>query len=493
MSPLVPQERREWAEAMAAEVEGIESGWGAWRWALGSALTLIRVAFAAAVRNEWQRGVTMSRVVVVACVLLVAVLLFATPVVRQGLSLVGESWSVGLSAPLNGATQRDVERVRADHRSQNDPQALAYLALNETDTRQADFLVTEAVGRDPKLGWVYAKLAVAHPGDRLAPAWVERFQEYAGNNALAPLLAAREIRLRTQRAQGKEITPEWEAQMKAAFAAPEYNDYMRERLDLQRVIMRRYEVGSPISLLAVIFRFNPANDIHLYADKLILEGNRSGDLSKYRAIIAFAQRLYLGASTDLEQNMAKQLLGRTMAILGPKLMAQGHAGEAAQMSFQAAAIQRDTKNAIENGRGELLSRSVSVIHLATLFGLISLTGIAGTSVAWMVGRLRRKSYRGLQGMMSGFSMVLASSLATLYVSYRPYEEMYRWFVDGGYVPPKVLSALAPIVNVPFYLFHNTPSFSANVLLWQMVFVAGMLALVGIVLRHLPGWRKSHAS
>jgi hypothetical protein len=281
--------------------------------------------------------------------------------------------------------------------------------------------------------------------------------------------------------------------MKQAFASPEYNDYMRERLDLQRVIMRRYETGSPISLVSVIYRVHPSNDIHLYADKLILDGNRSGDLSKYREVIGFAQRFYLGASTDLEQNVARNLLQRCMAILAPKLKGQGHDEEAEQMAFQVAAIQKYTKSLIENRSEYLLNRTASIIHLATLFSILASLMIAGAFVAWVISRLRKTSTRAATAIMTGGVMVLMSSLAIVYISYRPYQQIYAQFVDGGFVPPKVLSGFGPILNVPFFVFRMTPSFSEEVLLWQIVLVTGTGALAVIAARHLRAWRGGHAS
>jgi len=488
---LTPEVHRSWSDAMLGEFEAIDSDVEAFWWSLGSAFTLMRVSLAATVRAELERGLTMSRVFMVVSVLLLVVLWLATPVVRHGVLLVGESWSAGLYAPLDAATNRDVRKVRADQTSQTDPEALAYLALNESDSSNADSLITKAVQRDPRLGWGYALLAKAHTKDPITKVWIQKSREYDGNNGLIPLLAARETRLQAQGMPlGKGVAQEWEAQMQRAFAAPEYNDYMRERMDLQRTIMRRYGVGSPISLLAVIYRIHLFEDIHLYADKLVLEANRTGDLSKYREVISFAQRLYLGASTDLEQNMAKNLLERSMGILSPKLQAQGRNDEAAQMAFQVAAIRKDTKSSIESRNDYLLNRTASVIHVATLFSLISALGLACGVVAWAVARFRKTSVRAAFATMIGSVTMLTSSLAVLYVSYRPYEQMYSWFVNGGYVTPKVLASFGSIANVPFTWSRTSASISAQVLLWEVVFVAGLVVLVWIALRHLSMWRRS---
>ena len=73
LAALLPEKRREWAAAMAAELDVIESGWEAGRWTLGSTVTMLRIFAAAALPTEWERGVAMSRVFVGISVLLVAV------------------------------------------------------------------------------------------------------------------------------------------------------------------------------------------------------------------------------------------------------------------------------------------------------------------------------------------------------------------------------------------------------------------------------------
>lgn len=162
------------------------------------------------------------------------------------------------------------------------------------------------------------------------------------------------------------------------------------------------------------------------------------------------------------------------------------------MAFQVAAIQNDIKSSIENRSEELLVRTAGVIHLATFFALVSTLAMVCSAVAWSIARFRRTSLRALPAIMTGCVMVLMSSLAIVYVSYRPYEQIYRWFMNGGYVPPKTLASFASIVNVPFLLFSMKPSFSSQVLFWQVVFVAGILALAGIALRHFPVWRRGEA-
>lgn len=489
---ITPESQRPWAEAMLDEFEAIESDAEALQWGIGSAFTLLCVSVSAAVRAELERGVTMSRVLVVLTILLLAVLWLATPVVRQGVSLVYEVWRTDWYAKnWKGITQRDVERVCSDPRWQNDPEALAYLALNESDPANADHLITQAVEREPKLGWAYLLLAEAHPQQPQTMTWIGKFRQYdGGRNALSSLVAAREIRRKSQKSQVTGISSAWETEMSHAFASPEYNDYLHERMNLQRAVMKRYEAGNPLSLLAVIYLgpYYPYVDIQQYADKLILEGTRTNDLPKYREVIAFAQRLYVGANTDMEQNVAKDLLRRSMGILAPKLEAQGRVDEAAQMAFQVSAINKDTRSAIEN-RDEYLLRTANVIHLATLFALISMTGILGTAAVWLIARFRNRAVR-LPGFIAGCAMVLTSSLTIVYVSYRPYEQIYHNFMDGQFVSPKLIASFGSIVDVPFLFFHDTWSFSADALLWQIVFVVCVLALIGIAASHLPIWRRS---
>src|SRR3954466_14546195 len=93
LARLMPVRRRVWAEAMAAEVEEIESGWDAWRWAVSGSLSLLRSILAAWIKGEDERGAAMARGFVVVSLISACLLLVVTPVVRHGMRTVWDVWS----------------------------------------------------------------------------------------------------------------------------------------------------------------------------------------------------------------------------------------------------------------------------------------------------------------------------------------------------------------------------------------------------------------
>ncbi len=484
LSHVTHNSDRPWAEAMIAEFEAIEGDQAALMWSLGSSLTLIRSFTSALLRGEvplahemFGRSNPMFRIYVAICASFLSVLLLVTPVVRQG---IGVTWDVLVSNPTDAAAH-DFARIKADPRAKRDPDALAYLAINDANLVEADNFAAEASRLNPGMGWIYADLAQLHGTSPMAQRWAERAQQGDPTNGFVYLIEAASVpgvlpRLTMQN------NPEWQSDMKAASTAEHYDNYLVRRLELQGRMVRRYGVGSLVSNASVVYQFpiSAIVEARHYSEQLLASGSEA-DLW---AVLLFNQRLLANANTDIEEAIAIPEIRKAAAKLEPILRGQGRIQEADLLKLQAAEIERRITAmswqfyGVQTLFGGAAVHAMSAVVLGS--GVVLAVSLVGT-IAWSLRRKSESAWK-LLAAISLSSLVTAS--AGVYVSFRPYQNIYEKFT-GGTFQTRQIADIASLFEVHSIGFFVRPEVFR---LWVWYGVVGMclVGLLAIAFRQRPG-------
>jgi tetratricopeptide (TPR) repeat protein len=475
LARLVPERRREWAEAMAAELEEIESGWEARRWSVSGSLSLLGSILVTWTKGEDARGAAMARGFVVLSLVAVCLLLVVTPVVRHGIRTIWDVWSYYTQS----LKQEDWRKIEGNQEAKSDPDAIAWMALSAHDASKADALAREAVQRDSSLPWLYTELVEQYGTSAMVSEWTEKLRAWDPENAMPYLVSARAISAR-ERSDNRFVRDEaWLTQMQLAFDAKRFDSYLLRRMDLERRISKRYGEGSPLHAFGVLIRFPtiPLYDVRLYNDKLVASGDESG----YRKALKFAQTIYLGANTDLEQYFARGMIQGVSEGLAPKLEQQGRTEEAGLLRFQAEEMRKAIQDFRKSNEQNSESWSVQlicnagVIHLAALLAMVGGIGLVVTLFSAGAHRLLGKSLPYSRTAAATFAGIMVSSMAMLYFAYRPYQESYERFLNAQQIEPRQLAEFGSMLRVPFVVFRNNTTLTLWG--WQLV----ICTLIGMLL------------
>jgi hypothetical protein len=270
---LAPQDTREWGQAMRGELNHVESPWTALMWALGGAGVLMKHALAALLmpgdrglplgRGLFARNVRKVALVVDSVFLLATLVFFAAPPFRQGLRVSLTVWNQPFQVtplpPSAWNRQGGLRALSTRAEAQHDPEGLVFAAARLVDARESARLADEAVRLDPRLLWLYAIVAVRHPDLAEIQQWIPRLEQWDPQNALPYLITAESIDIdRGNKAAGlpraewrkADADPAWQSAMAAAFAAPNFDDYLDRLRALDGKVVRRYGFNDPYAALS---------------------------------------------------------------------------------------------------------------------------------------------------------------------------------------------------------------------------------------------------
>ena len=460
---LAPAQVRPWGDGMLAELRFVEGSWASLSWAVGGTCLLLKhslISFFAgsgggsAAREplagfDEEGGMKKLAAWVAGLSAAMSLLLLLSPVFRQGLRVVESSWRTAFSRPLMSERERKslAQRARAEH----DARTLAFLALQSHPTEESVRLADEAVKLDPGLTWVYASLEVRHRKNPESDRWVEQLNQWDPDNAVPKLVVAGRICDETflrvpfgQVEASLAANRQWRDAMAAAFRSPRYDSYFGKLFDLDRDVMTRRGLDQPMAVMGAlaVFGFPNLGSLQAYEKILLAEGKKfesAGDLKRasesYWTVVRFAQLMQLHSSTDLERLVAAHMLAEGSAPLKTIAQRQGATDESAALAYQV----EQWSTAQESWWDDHFWREAYLWNAriagdSSLVLVLSL-GLVLVSVLYLgIRRLRslpssNRRLRLAQGMaVAGAAGLLVSSL-TLFLSYRPFAEIYSHFLE----------------------------------------------------------------
>ncbi|HEV2233249.1 MAG TPA: hypothetical protein VGV68_07580 [Terriglobia bacterium] len=521
---IAPPESRDWGQAMQGELYHVEGHWAALMWALGGASVLAKSALAALFipgqpgeaipsgAGLFAKDVPISRAALAiggACVL-AALLFFAAPPFRQALHVSLRPWYSTFRGTYDNF-QPDVEALARQADRKHDAEGLAFCAMRLQNSPQSARLAEEAIRLDPSLLWVYAMVAVRHPGLPEISQWVPTLEGWDPQNALFPLITAESIDLihanrEDEKMRAGENDPAWQRAMTAAFQSPKFDDYLERLEELDRRVVSRYGVNDPAEVMSESNRTLPTYSIwdsRRFASSLIrsgedlaARGDRKGAMEKYWTAARFGQLIDSQGHTSSEhllgtsvQAMAYKQLQR----LSPK---EENQTEAALFSYLA--VKFDPKSEAHVWRGgwifgqEICQRNAAVLMASGLMFLI-FSGILVVAIPVLIAGSRRSARPAVERARPMATMVVLTSgvgllfsSVMLYLTYRPYWYIFQSAIlNGDSSQARDLRAFLNSTQMVFGLdLYLSPGDRAN--FWWAVTSLAVAGLGFILLRHALG-------
>jgi hypothetical protein len=367
-------------------------------------------------------------------------------------------------------------------------------------------LADEAVQLDPKLTWVYFDMAARDPENPEAGKWISALRAWDPDNATSYLLEADRIaeahHLQIYRPGITEQTKndaQWLSAMAHAFAAPKYDSYINEQLNLDREVFRGGHLEQPVQALGIIFALPIPNSVESkqYSQYLLERGQQAEAAnhlkeaeSDYWAVARFGQRVQAGAKTDFENYEAWSILEPAYQRLQADSEKDGNSDESGLFAYLVTDVQRSRANLMTRRlSGPIYTQyalAVEAASIALIFSIILLAASGGyllAARAW-----RRTSDRASRVLTSGLSVpgaigILASS-CTLYLSYRPFAEIFSSYMSSDQTPDlRTLWAFVAFLDLPYYFPVKGVLFSGLLL----ALAAGLLVVETVRLCKFRLW------
>jgi hypothetical protein len=459
-----------------------------------------------------------------ACVV-ASLLFFLAPVFRQAFHVSLAQWHDVFHVEHRiGSPEQDPEldALVKKAKQNQDAEALAFVAVRYPNEIQRAHFADEAVHLDPHLTWLYAVAGTAY----LSPSEIDRrvslLKQWDPENALPHLFAAQRIgatvTYNKEFPRGKlEQSPAWEKEMDAAFQSPKLNSYVVRQKQLDHRVLTRYRLDDPFQAAPdenwYAFPSYDSWYCSLYAQSLLesgksLEsrGDRKTAFEKYFLVARFGQMMSIdGEYIFFMRKEMKEAYSRLAALS----QTEGN-GKAASF-YMSLADQLDKSE--ENERKLMHSRfEGSDVSLWNAF-LVRLSGqgilICATllSLCALGVVIRNRSLRLASLHPSrltlglGFGAAIGSLLssAILFVSYRPYSELFQRFLSNGDVAG--LSELSNFLRdaqrpLGSRFSMGTWYVSSSMMVfyfWFAVTILCALALLIAVFRHFQTRPRAHAA
>ena len=521
---IAPPESRDWGQAMQGELNHVEGAWAALMWALGGASVLAKSALAALFipgrpgefipsgAGLFAKDVPIRRAALAiggACVL-AALLFFAAPPFRQGLRVSLRPWYSTFRGTYDNF-QPDVEALARRAEAQHDAEGLAFCSMRLQNSHQSARMAEEAVRLDPNLLWVYAVVAVRHPGLSEISQWVPKLESWDPQNALFPLITAESIdlihgNLEDEKMRGGENDPAWHSAMTAAFQSPKFDDYLERVEELDRRVVSQYGVDDPAEVMfegnltlptyAVWDSRRFASYLIRSGEDLAARGDRKRAIEKYWAAARFGQLIDSQGHTRYEHLLGTSVQAmayKQLQTLSPKEEDQT---EAALFSYLA--VKFDPKSEAHEWRGgwifgqDICQRNAAVLMASGLMFLI-FSGILVVAIPILIaGKLRRARPAAERARPVATMAVLTSAVGLLfssvmiYVTYRPYWYIFQSAIlNGDSSQAQDLRAFLNSTQMVFGLnLYLSPGDRAN--FWWVVTSLAVAGLGFILLRHALG-------
>jgi len=518
---IAPPHAAEWGHAMLAELHHIEGDWSALAWSIGSAGVLAKHAFMALLvpSNTQTEGnffrkekpMRKSTAIAAAACIAASLLFFAAPTFREAFQLSVIQWRGLMRAAFSTRSGYsfdpglDHDKIARLARQNQDAEGLAFAALHGRSDRSTTEQAEEAVRMDPQLTWIYAVLANWHRPEPNIDEWISMLQKFDPQNAAPYLIQAEvietnDIFVRKLPYRGYLTDPAWLKAMAAAFAAPKLDTYGDRAKQLDRKVALQYGIydahiaQNEYFLIAGAFPgLGSPNDyitllVHSGND-LAGRGDYAGAEKQYRLAAHFGEMVEASRSASPTpyrySALAAMLLQGPYRQLGALYRKKGDEVQArhfADLLANGERVRRDDLARAQvyfEGR-PTENRNARILGLA---GIVMFLCLAILPLCAIVTIARSGSIR-LSKLRSGvFTRVLARcsvtglliSTAALYLTYRPYAEMFRTYLRSG--DPASLLTVGAFLNDLDYS-QTPPPHQALYSLWTfpMYFWAGIIAL-----------------
>ncbi|HEV2349477.1 MAG TPA: hypothetical protein VG028_06475 [Terriglobia bacterium] len=338
-------------------------------------------------------------------------------------------------------------------RERGDAEAMAFVAVRHWDAEESARLAEDAVRLDPKLIWVYAIVAVRHPGLPEIAAWVPKLRQWDPQNALPHFITAESIDIAQVTRGGKvpqradEEDPAWKTEMAAVSQSQKLDEYSHLQKELDRRVVLRFGLQDPEMVMSGEEQYGLPTygtwDSFRYAkflveegEKLESQGDHVGASGKYWSVVRLGQMM--GPDSLFIMSPSIQDAYKRLGGLAEQ---EGKNDQARLLGYLAGKLHDAREKEIiawRNNSTELTIAgwSASVVRASGLLILVFI-GFAGIS---LVSGPAQKGFKvsnasHASGLIQGLGLVsalgLVVSCATLYVSYRPYAYIFRRFISTG--------------------------------------------------------------
>jgi hypothetical protein len=464
---IAPQHVAEWGQAMLGELHHIEGDWAALVWALGGASVLAKHALLSVFVPKLNRQIVPSSeelfakeglmrkaaLIAVGSCLLASLLFFLAPAFRQAFQVSLTQWHYVLN--LRG-TNHDpgLEKLARRAEEKKDPQGLAFVAVRHWDPAESARLADESVALDPKLTWIYAVVAVNHAELSDHDQWIPKLEQWDPGNALPYLITAEGIDI-DEVSHGRiahrieEQSPAWQTAMAAAFQSPKLDPYLDRLQQLNRQVLLRYGSNDPYQAMcgecwvdglpsyAAADSFRYAGSLLESGKVLEVRGDRKGARQKYWTVARFDQMMMGSSGGWLERRSLGDVYDRFEALSqkeGNEQQAELYAYLAATLDLEekadiASLHKRVTGGAVSRWNATVVRASGVAMLSFVALGLICILSPIVRSRSLRFGSIRLSRPIATLGTTSAIGLLFSS--AVLYLSYRPYAEIFRTYLRDG--------------------------------------------------------------
>ena len=467
---IAPGDLVEWGQAMLGELRHVEGNWSAFFWSLGSAGVLAKHALVALIFGANRPTVPSGgdlfakespmrkpALVVIASCTVASLLFFVAPVFRQAFQVSLAQWHdvFHIRTPLDEPPPSDptLEAIAQEAKENYDAEALAFVALHTRNPSESVRFAESAVHLDPKLAWVYGIVAVQWSSFPELDRWVPALEKYDPQNALPYLIVAEKLDIDEVLAKKfprhvQDESAAWKDAMSAAFSSPKLDTYHSRFADLEPRVLSRYRVDDPFQAIddGPWYYGLPtyaAQDEGRYG-KLLLDrgealeagGDRKGAFEEYSRVAKFAQ--LMGAERYF---FLDEPLHAAFTHLENISRKGGDTAQAELYAFLASQAEKRRQEAIDGLQARTSSFLLSSWDASVARGsgaAMLLSGIVlSTCLVGVVIRARSIRLGALHPGTVTLAMACCSAVvgllssAMLYVSYRPYSEIFQRFVRYG--------------------------------------------------------------
>ena len=469
---ITPSDRLDWARAMLSELNHVEGDGAALLWAMSGATVLARHALLSAVMPDSslrsvplgselfikEGSVRKTTLAAVAACVVACLLFFLAPEFRQAFrvsltSLHDVVHITSVDRPTSWQRQPGLDALARRAEQKHDAEGLAFVAVRVWDASESARLADEAVHLDPSLTWVYAFSAVRQRDLSEINRCVSKLEQWDPQNAVPYLIVAQSIDFNLMM-HGRipdrvdEESPAWQNAMAAAFESPKLDDYLDRLKELDRRVVVRYGFDDPSEVIVSPHRYvSFAGADSRYANSLLdsgkileAQGDRKGASEKYWAVVRFG-RIVMSARPNMPTMMSERLRDAysRLAELSQKEGNKEQAGLYSDLAGSVVQAQNEERASFRQQilGGRIVSQSNASVVKASGMLMLLFAAVALLSVLSVIAKSRSLRLSAFRISRVASSLVIASvtgmllSCATLYVSYRPYAEIFREYIRNG--------------------------------------------------------------
>jgi hypothetical protein len=449
-----------------------------------------------------------------ALLLLASAAVLLHPEVRNALGSLYSSYAHTEWEPSQWSSVKKLYKIASSNR---DPQLLALLSLLSAGDAERLRLSEEAIEKDASLTWLDYEQSLWPLNDLsqqhyLPAGRLERLQRWDPQNAVLHILAA-EIISKPARVEAFDAAmhgktdsglkerlaqdAQWNSEMAAAFAAPKYDNYTSQIVQLIQDVSLRFGLSDPDVAVFVLAkkRMIQFEVVRAYADTQMdraaafeRNANAASAITIYSQILRFSERMLLERQPPIEHYFAQGMGARACEKLQEVFQSTGRDSEASLVAFQLAEWKAEHDSKVmryvpahyHESQWNVLAWSGLQINLAAM-GIVTLAPIAliGFSHQWARRKVSLERRGPLDFWASTFAdgapwLLLVSSLF-LFLLYHPYAKLCGAFLSANQHAPDIESfvtaALVPHAAPETVQFARDPYslwFTVTALLCLMV-------------------------